>query len=109
MSASSWVGFGALILATVVGTWFMIAYSRRGNWWNPPDSDPNGEHRAHLGYFTLNLTLTFWVYDFRPLLDPAVFGWVRAGLFTLIALNMAWRLRLLLRPSRQHLSGVPST
>lgn len=98
MSASSWVGFGTLIWATIVGTAFMIVYSLRGNWWHPPASDPYGEHRAHLGYFTLSLTLTFWVYDFRPLFDPGVFGWIRSGLFAVIAAMLTWRLVLLLRP-----------
>jgi hypothetical protein len=70
MNASSWVGFAALLLATVVSTWFMIVYSFRGPWWKPSPDDPHGEHRAHLGYFTLNLTLIFYLYDFRPLIDP---------------------------------------
>jgi hypothetical protein len=96
MNTANWVGAAVLVWATLVGTWFMIAYSLRGNWWWPPDTDPHGEHRAHLGYFTLNLTLTFWLYDFRPLFDPALFSWLRACLFALIALNMTWRLWLLL-------------
>jgi hypothetical protein len=109
MNASSWVGFAALLLATVVSTWFMIVYSFRGPWWKPSPDDPHGEHRAHLGYFTLNLTLIFYLYDFRPLIDPGVFGWLRSGLFSLIALNLTWRLWLLLRPARPRLAEVPST
>jgi hypothetical protein len=106
MSTASWVGFIVLLWATVIGTWFMIAYSLRGNWWRPPDTDPHSEHRAHLGYFTLNLTLTFWLYDFRPVIEPTVFGWLRAGLFAWIAVNMTWRLWLLLKPRNQRLPDV---
>jgi hypothetical protein len=109
MSAASWVASGALLLATVSGTWFMIAYSRRGPWWRPRPDDPHGEHRAHLGYFTASLTLTFWIYLFRPAFEPGVFVWVRAVLFSVIALMMAWRLVLLLRRPRHRLAGVPSS
>lgn len=109
MSAASWTAFGALVLATVSGTWFMIAYSLRGPWWRPDPGDPHGEHRAHLGYFTLSLTLTFWVYLFRPAFDPELFGWIRAGLFSVVALMMVWRLALLLRRPRRRLSEVPSS
>lgn len=109
MSAASWVGAAALVLATIAGTWFMIAYSLRGKWWRPSADDPHGEHRAHLGYFTLNLTVIFWVYDFRLLFDPTVFAWVRAVLFALVAFNMAWRLALLIRrgnPRRRPVGDV---
>lgn len=100
MNTANWIGAAVLVVATILATAFMIIYSRRGNWWKPDPADPHGEHRAHLGYFTLNLTLTFWVYDFRPLFDPAVFAWIRTVLFAFIAFNMGWRLWLLVRPER---------
>lgn len=100
MNTANLIGAVVLVLATILGTAFMVVYSRRGNWWNPDPEDPHGEHRAHLGYFTFNLTLTFWVYDFRLLFDPAIFAWVRTVLFTAIMLNVGWRLWLLVRPER---------
>lgn len=102
MSTSSWVGFAALVVATISSTIFMVIYSLRGNWWHPAADDPHGEHRAHLGYFTLCLAVTFWVFVFRPVFDPEVFGWVRSVLFWTVALNVAWRLRLLVRRPRPH-------
>lgn len=100
MNIANLVGAVVLVLATILGTVFMFIYSRIGPWWNPDPDDPHGEHRAHLGYFTLNLTLTFWVYDFRFLFNPAVFSWIRVVLFAAVMLNVGWRLWLLVRPKR---------
>lgn len=101
MSASDWLGFVALILATIAGTAFMIVYSWVGPWWKPDPTDRHGEARAHLGYFTLALTLTFWLYDFRPLIDHDLFGWIRSSLFFVIALCMVWRFWLLIHGLRR--------
>jgi hypothetical protein len=109
VNAANLNGALALVFATIVFTAFVVIYSFRANWWWPPASDPHGEHRAHLGYFTASLALICWVYDFRPLFDPAVFAWIRSGLFWLIALGGAWRLWLLVRPARPRLTEVPSS
>jgi hypothetical protein len=98
MNAANINGAAALVFATIVFTAFVVIYSFRGPWWKPDPDDPHRLARAHLGYFTANLALICWVYDFRPLFDPAVFAWVRSGLFWLIAFNGAWRLWLLLYP-----------
>lgn len=101
MTSAAWVAFGALLVATVSGTAFLIIYSRRGPWWNPRPDDPHAEHRRYVGYSTLCLDLTFWVYLFRTALDPGVFAWVRAVLFSLVALSVAWSLWLLVhKPKR---------
>lgn len=90
MNALNWVLTGFLILGAASGWAFMVIYSRRWHWWRD-------EHGAHLGAFTLSLTLIMTVYVFRPFIDPVVFALVRAPLFVLITLGMVWRLVLLLR------------
>ncbi|MGW4127943.1 putative phage holin [Amycolatopsis japonica] len=94
MNTASWVGVGALLVAALSGTLFMILYTIRTRWWEE-------EHRAHLGFFTLALTLIFWVYVFRSFFEPGVFAWIRAVLFGLISVCMVWRLTLLIRSPRK--------
>lgn len=101
MSMASWVGAAVLVWATIVTTWFLIVYSRRGPWWRPRTNDPHGEVRAHVGYFMLSLDLIFVIYDIRPLFDASVFAWVRVGLFALIAGMLTWRLWMAIKPDRR--------
>lgn len=93
MNALNWVLMAFLALGALSGTLFMIIYTRRWHWWHD-------EHGAHLGIFTLSLTVIMWVYVFRPLFEPTTFALIRAPLFVLIVACMAWRLVLLLRSER---------
>jgi hypothetical protein len=93
MNALTWLLTGVLALGAMSGTAFMVIYTKRTAWWKE-------EHRAHLGCFTLALTLIMWVYLFRPLLDPTTFAVVRAPLFLAVVACMVWRLTLLLRSKR---------
>lgn len=77
-----------LFVAAIAGTAFMVIYTVRTPWWRE-------EHRAHLGFFTLTLTLMLWLYVLRALVDPATFVIMRRAFFDLVALEMVWRLVLL--------------
>lgn len=93
MNALNWVLTGFLALGALSGLIFMIIYTRRWHWWRD-------EHGAHLGCFTLSLTVIMGVYLFRPLFEPTVFAIVRAPLFIAVIVCMVWRLVLLLRSER---------
>lgn len=91
---------GFLLLAAISGTVFMVAYTKRTVWWRRRQNDENWEHRAHLGYFTLTLTVMLWLYVFRAIIPPDVFVIVRRVFFDLVGLLMMWRARLLFRSKR---------
>lgn len=84
------VQYWSLVAAALAGWAFMILYTKRWTWWRD-------EHGAHLGFFTLSLTLIMTLYVFRPLFDPVTFAYVRAPLWELVALCMVWRLVLYTR------------
>jgi hypothetical protein len=90
-----------LVLAALAGTVFMIAYTRRTQWWRKKINDPNWEHRAHLGYFTLTLTLMLWIYVFRAVIPMPTFVIVRRVFFDAVSLLMVWRVALLFRSNRR--------
>lgn len=100
MNALNWVLQGFLLLGAASGWVFLVIYSRRSTWWHPPRGDKNREHRAHLGFFTLALTLVMTLYVFRPLFDAVTFAYLRAPLFVAVVLCMVWRLGLLLRSKK---------
>lgn len=83
-----------LDLAAAAGWLFMILYTKRWTWWRD-------EHGAHLGVFTLSLTMIMTLYVFRPLLDPVTFALIRAPLFMAVSLCMIWRLVLFLLADRK--------
>lgn len=93
MNALNWVLTGFLALGALAGWAFMILYTRRWHWWRD-------EHGAHLGFFTLSLTLIMTLYVFRPLFDPTTFALIRAPLFLMVVGCMVWRLMLLLLSER---------
>lgn len=102
MSLLNWF-LTALLWAGALSGWvFLIVYSRRSAWWHPPRGDKNREHRAHLGIFTLALTLLLTLYGLRPLFggNMEAFAYARAPLFAAVPLCMVWRLVLLLRSKR---------
>lgn len=93
MNAWMWSDVGFLLLAALSGTVFMVVYTYRTPWWVE-------EHRAHLGFFTLALTLILWTYVFRSTIPGPVFMVVRRLEFDAIALMMVWRVFLLFRSRR---------
>lgn len=84
------IQYWSLVLAALSGWIFMVTYTLRWTWWRD-------EHGAHLGFFTLSLTLIMTLYVFRPLFDPATFAYARAPLWELVAACMVWRLVLFLK------------
>lgn len=94
MNALNWVLTGFLAVGFLAGLAFMIIYTRRWTWWR----DESG---AHLGMFTLSLTLIMGYYLLRPFMDPVIFSYGRAPLFVLVVVCMVWRLVLLLRTDRR--------
>lgn len=80
----------ATIIGALSGATFMIIYTKRSRWWGT-------EHRAHLGWTTLSLTMILLLYVFRAFMDPEVFAYVRAPLYLAVVACMVWRLWLLLR------------
>ncbi len=90
MNALNWVLTGVNALGAVSGWLFMIIYTKRSRWWGT-------EHRAHLGWTTLSLTMIMSLYVFRAFMDPATFAYVRAPLYLAVVMCMVWRLMLLLR------------
>lgn len=99
MDVLNWVLTGFLALGFLAGALFMIIYTRRWAWWRD-------EHGAHLGVFTLSLTLIMGFYILRPFVDPATFAIVRAPLFVLVVVCMVWRLVLLRRGYRDRVHEV---
>lgn len=100
MDTLNWVLTGFLALGFLAGVHFMWTYTRRWAWWRD-------EHGAHLGMFTLSLTLIMGLYLIRPFVDPETFGYIRAPFFVLVVACMVWRDVLLLkadrdRPDRVH-------
>lgn len=93
MTVHNWIDTGVLLLAAVCSTLFVVVYTYRTSWWRE-------EHRAHLGFFTLNLALLFWTYVFRAAVDPGTFSWIRTVLFASVGANVVWRLTLLFRSKR---------
>ncbi len=94
MSALNWVLTVLLGIGAVAGWVFLVVYTRRWTWWRD-------EHGAHLGLFTLALTLIMTVYIFRPFIEPTTFAIIRAPLFAAIVAGMVWRALLLLRADRR--------
>lgn len=90
MSVLNWVLTGVNALGALCGWAFLIIYTKRTSWWIE-------EHRAHLGFFTLSLTLIMTLYVFRPFMDPVTFALFRAPLYAAVVGCMVWRLALLLR------------
>lgn len=90
MSVLNWVLTGVNVLGALSGWLFMIIYTKRTPWWIE-------EHRAHLGFFTLSLTLIMTLYVFRPFMNPGTFAYFRAPLYAAVVVCMVWRLVLLLR------------
>lgn len=90
MSAWLWSDIGFLLLAAISGTVFLIVYTFRTAWWHE-------EHRAHLGFFTLGLTMLLWLYVVRSLVPMGTFVVMRRLGFDAIALMMVWRVSLLFR------------
>lgn len=90
MNLLNWILTGVNVLGAVSGILFMVIYTARTPWWIE-------EHRAHLGWTTLSLTLIMTLYVFRPSMNPVTFAYVRAPLFTFVVACMVWRLALLLR------------
>jgi hypothetical protein len=82
-----------LLLAALAGTIFTVVYTWRTRWWRE-------EHRAHLGIFTLTLTIMLWLYVFRAIIPVPTFVIIRRVFFDLVALLMVWRLVLLFRSKR---------
>jgi hypothetical protein len=93
MNTLNWFLTGFLAIGALSGTLFMVIYTKRTAWWKE-------EHRAHLGFFTLSLTLIMWVYLLRPFMDTTTFMVVRAPLFLAVVACLVWRLALLLRSKR---------
>lgn len=93
MNALNWILTGFLGVGFLAGAVFLIAYTRRWAWWRD-------EHGAHLGMFTLSLTLIMGYYLLRPFIDPVIFAYGRAPLFVLVVVCMVWRLVLFLRADR---------
>jgi len=89
---------GALIVGFLSGLLFMIIYTKRWDWWKD-------EHGAHLGFFTLSLTLIMGLYVLRPFINPVVFGYLRAPFFLAVIICMVWRLVLLLKSRGHHREG----
>lgn len=94
MSILDAIQYWSLVLAASAGWVFLFGYTKRWTWWRD-------EHGAHLGFFTLSLTLIMTLYVFRPLFDPVTFAYVRAPLFELVSLCMVWRLVLFLKSDRR--------
>jgi hypothetical protein len=99
MDTLTWVLTGFLALGFLAGVHFMWTYTRRWAWWKD-------EHGAHLGMFTLSLTLIMGLYLIRPFVDAQVFGYVRAPFFVLVVACMVWRDVLLLKADRERPRGV---
>lgn len=100
MNVLNWFLTAVNALGALSGIAFLVIYSKRSVWWHPPRGDKNREHRAHLGYFTLSLTLIMTLYVFRPFIDPVTFAYFRAPMYLAVVVCMVWRLTLLLRSKR---------
>lgn len=94
MNVLNWILTGFLGLGFLAGVVFLVVYTKRWTWWKD-------EHGAHVGLFTLSLTLIMGYYLLRPFIDPVVFAYGRAPLFVGVVLNMVWRVWLLLRSDRK--------
>jgi hypothetical protein len=94
VSILDWVLTGFLFLGALSGWAFMYIYTRRWHWWKD-------EYGAHLGYFTLSLTLIMTLYVFRPFIDKTWFDILRAPLFVAVVACMVWRLILALVSERR--------
>lgn len=94
MSLLNWVLTVVLGAGALAGWVFVIGYTHRWTWWRD-------EHGAHLGFFTLSLTLIMTVYVFRPLFNPVTFAIIRAPLFVAVVACMVWRLVLFLKSDRR--------
>lgn len=90
MNLLNWVLTGFLGVGFVAGTAFMIIYTKRWDWWTD-------EHGAHLGFFTLSLTLIMGLYLLRSWIPMTVFAYIRAPFFVAVIACMVWRLVLLLK------------
>lgn len=90
MSTLNWILTAVNALGALSGWTFLIIYTKRAPWWLE-------EHRAHLGFFTLSLTLIMTLYVFRPFMNPITFAYFRAPLYAAVVACMVWRLTLLLR------------
>jgi hypothetical protein len=90
MSVLNWVLTAVNLIGALSGWVFLGIYTKRTPWWTE-------EHRAHLGFFTLSLTLIMTLYVFRPFLDPVTFAYFRAPMYLAVVVCMVWRLLLLLR------------
>ena len=97
----SWLVYNnvlALGFGTVAGIWFVTLYSVRTPWWRE-------EHRAHLGIFSIIMTLFYVLYAVRTFSQPlnapgssiTTFNVIRGLLFDLLTAAVVWRLALLLR------------
>jgi hypothetical protein len=79
----------AATLALVVG-WlgsaaFLFPYMLLvTGWWKEP-------HRVHVVAFSGDVFLFFTLYLLRPIIDPAVFQYIRLVLLWILALLAAWR------------------
>jgi hypothetical protein len=93
MSWLDWVLTGFLAVGFLAGVHFMITYTRRWAWWRD-------EHGAHLGMFTLSLTLIMGLYLLRPFVDPPTFAYIRAPFFIAVIVCMVWRDVLLHKADR---------
>jgi hypothetical protein len=93
MNVLNWILTGFLGLGFLSGVVFLTVYTRRWTWWRD-------EHGAHVGLFTLSLTLIMGYYLLRPFIDPVTFAYGRAPLFVAVVANMVWRVWLLLRSDR---------
>jgi hypothetical protein len=85
-----WILTGVLIIGFLSGALFMVIYTRRWNWWKD-------EHGAHLGFFTLSLTLIMGLYILRPFIERELFAYIRAPFFVAVIACMVWRLILLFK------------
>lgn len=99
MNVLNWILTGFLALGFLSGVHFLWTYTRRWAWWRD-------DHGAHLGMFTLSLTLIMGLYLIRPFVDPVVFAYIRAPFFVLVVACMVWRDVLLLRADRARLRKV---
>jgi hypothetical protein len=84
----------ALDVGFLAGVVFMVIYTKRWKWWTD-------EHGAHLGFFTLSLTLIMGLYVVRPFINPTLFAYIRAPLFLAVVICMVWRVVLLLKSDRR--------
>lgn len=89
---------GALFVAFLSGVVFMVIYTKRWDWWSD-------EHGAHLGFFTLSLTLIMGLYVLRPFINTTTFSILRAVFFLAVVICMVWRLVLLLKSKGPHREG----